>query len=150
MDSLRYAQILLKYRPRSEKEIRDRLSLKGYDKKSIEEVVEKLYRCDLIDDFEFAKYWMGFRLLYSPRSRSFAIFELKRKGVSLDIIERVLRDFEDIDEKDTILKLAKKKAKSMSKIKDRTIRIRRLYAYLARRGFSFSESKEAIEMVIKD
>ena len=150
MDSFRYAQILFKYRPRSEREIRDRLCLKGYNVESVEKTVEKLNKCGLIDDFEFVKYWLGYRLLYSLRSKSYAIFELKKKGVSLDVIEEVLKEFESIDEKDTIFKLAKKKAKSMNKIKDHNTKMRRLYAYLGRRGFSSLASREAIKSVLNN
>ncbi|MDP8216420.1 MAG: regulatory protein RecX [Candidatus Kaelpia imicola] len=150
MDSFRYAQILLKYRPRSEEEIKERLSLRGYDSENIKEVVRRLKQCGLINDLKFAKYWMEYRLLYSSRSKFYTVFELKRKGVSGDIIESILRDFEAVDEKDIVFRLAEKKVKSMSKIKDRLTKRRRLYAYLGRRGFGSSISREAINSVLSD
>ncbi len=145
MDSFSYVQILLRYRPRSEKEVRERLALKGYESKVISETVEKLKRSDLIDDFEFAKYWLSYRLSYSLRSKSYAVFELKVKGVSEEIIDKAFKEFEAVDEKDIIFKLAEKKAKSMSRIKDRNTKLRRLYAYLGRRGFNSLVSRDAVE-----
>ncbi|MDP8253696.1 MAG: regulatory protein RecX [Candidatus Kaelpia aquatica] len=150
MDSFRYAQMLLKYRPRSEEEIKERLSLRGYDSESIKEVVEKLKQCDFINDLEFAKYWMRYRLSSNLRSKFFTVLELKRKGVSKEIIESVLRDFDIVNEKDIVFSLAEKKVKSMNKIKDSLTRRRRLYAYLGRRGFGSSISREAVNSVLSD
>jgi len=150
VDSFRYAQMLLKYRPRSEEEIKERLSLRGYDSESIKEVVEKLKQCDFINDLEFAKYWMRYRLSSNLRSKFFTVLELKRKGVSKEIIESVLRDFDIVNEKDIVFSLAEKKVKSMNKIKDSLTRRRRLYAYLGRRGFGSSISREAVNSVLSD
>lgn len=142
--------MLLKYRPRSEEEIKERLSLRGYDSESIKEVVEKLKQCDFINDLEFAKYWMRYRLSSNLRSKFFTVLELKRKGVSKEIIESVLRDFDIVNEKDIVFSLAEKKVKSMNKIKDSLTRRRRLYAYLGRRGFGSSISREAVNSVLSD
>jgi len=150
VDSFRYVQILLRYRPRSEGEIRERLSRRGYDSENIKDVIRRLKQCDLINDLEFAKHWMEYRLSYNPRSKSYTAFELKRKGVSQDIIESVLKDFETVDENDIALRLAKKKARNMSKIKDSLTKRRRLYAYLGRRGFSSSVLRETVNSVLNN
>ncbi|MCK4261812.1 RecX family transcriptional regulator, partial [bacterium] len=52
-----YALNLLSFRPRSSKEVRDRLKRKDYDEKVIEEAVENLGRIGLLNDEEFARSW---------------------------------------------------------------------------------------------
>lgn len=55
----------LSYRPRSEAEVRRKLREKNVEDEVIEVVVERLTRTGLLDDREFARYWVENRLQFT-------------------------------------------------------------------------------------
>lgn len=135
-----YERVLrfLSYRPRSEKEVRDyaegkirSLRAPSFAKASegkqkiIEEVIGKLKKQGLIDDEEFARWWLEQRSRFRPRGKIALKIELKRKGVSQEIIEKIIN--QKFDELVLAKKAVKKKVKGEQKISQ----------YLARRGFSW-------------
>ena len=150
MDPFRYVQLLLKYRPRSEHEIRKRLKIRGYGIEEIEKVILKLSRLDLIDDFSFAKYWINYRLAFNPKSRFYIEMELKKKGVSDEVIKEAFETFKNIDDKELACRLFEKKVKSLAKVKDEQVKRRRVYAYLLRRGFRYGLIKELMQGLFRN
>ena len=81
----------LSFRPRSSSEIRAYLARKGFSEAVIGEVLDRLSQSRLVDDAEFASYWIGNRQRFSPRGRRALLMELRQKGISLDIIEPLLK-----------------------------------------------------------
>lgn len=148
LSAYRYAQLLLKYRPRSEFEIRTRLLRRHYDKSEIEDVISKLKKLDLLDDASFAKFWIQYRLSSNPRSKFLLKIELKKKGVSEKLIENAFELRTDLDERALAYSLAQKKYRILKRESDLIKKKRRLYSYLQRRGFKYSLSKEVIENLI--
>jgi len=73
----------LGYRPRSESEVRQRLLHHGFDVECTEHTIRSLKERGLVDDVEFARFWIENRETFSPRSRRLAGWELRRKGLSL-------------------------------------------------------------------
>ena len=59
----------LGYRPRSEAELRQRLSRRSFDSASIEAVLKLLKEQALVDDVAFAQFWRESRQSFRPRSR---------------------------------------------------------------------------------
>ena len=134
--AISYAHCLLNYRPRSEKEIRDRLIYKGFDRDAVDSVVSQLKEKSFIDDYDFARLWAGSRLQSSGKGFIKIKQELLQKGVSEDIIDRVIiRIKESFDEYDSANSLIKRRLVLMAGL-DRGKALQRLYAYLKRRGFS--------------
>ena len=136
----------LGYRPRSEAEIRQRLQRHGYESENIEKSLARLKEQGLVDDTAFARFWKENRETFSPRSRRMTGLELRRKGLSNDIIEQVISE---IDEKDSAYRAALKKAPRLSTKEYQDFR-QRLGDYLGRRGFNYSTIKEIIEKVWKE
>ena len=130
-----YAFLLLKYRPRSEKELAQRLKRKKFEEKIILRTLSFLKEKKFIDDDYFAGAWIDSRLkrpLGLRRIRQ----ELLIKGVDKEIIERQLEEIrEDYYEADVVRGLAEKQF-SRSKTVDLRKAKARVYAYLMRRGFS--------------
>src|SRR6266540_3535544 len=60
---------LLARRPRSQREIRDRLRQKGFPLETIEAAIGKLEGWRYVDDAEFARYWVDNREANRPRGR---------------------------------------------------------------------------------
>jgi len=123
----------LSYRPRSEFELKERLSRRGFDGDSVEAVLARLKEAALVDDVEFARFWHDNRQTFSPRSRSLTSMELRRKGVAEEVIRRVTDTASD-DESAYRAALAKARRLPLSSYQ--TFR-RRLGDYLRRRGFGY-------------
>jgi regulatory protein len=136
----------LGYRPRSEAEIRQRLQRHGYDSEDIEKAITRLKEQGLVDDIAFARYWKDNRETFSPRSQRMTKLELKRKGLSNDIIEQVIGE---IDERDSAYRAALKRASRLSASEYQVFR-QRLGTYLGRRGFNYNIIKEITERVWKE
>jgi regulatory protein len=122
----------LSYRPRSEAELRDYLLEKEFPENAVEEVLARLNRVGLVDDAEFARYWIDNRARFRPRGGRMLHYELQQKGVASEAIEEALADY---DELAAVRKVAREQARRLRHLPPDKFR-RRLYARLARRGFS--------------
>ncbi len=135
----------LSYRPRSEAEVRRNLRKKSLDDEVITKVVERLTRAGLLNDREFALYWVENRFQFRPRGARALRYELREKGVSASIIAKVL---EDLDEEAAARKVAEARLRQLAHLEPRDFR-RKLGAYLARRGFSYAVTKPLIEEMLE-
>ena len=135
----------LSYRPRSEAEVRRRLRKKGVEDEGVEVVVERLTRAGLLNDREFARYWVENRLQFNPRGARALRHELREKGVPASIIADTLADF---DEETSARRAAEAGMRRLAHLEPRDFR-RRLGAYLARRGFSYAVVKPLIEEMLE-
>ncbi|OIP02972.1 hypothetical protein AUK18_02885 [Candidatus Beckwithbacteria bacterium CG2_30_44_31] len=107
---------LLSYRPRSIREIKKRLTKTNADTNTINRVINNLIEQNLLNDQEFARWWVDQRVKFRPRGNYALTQELAQKGLDREIIDSVLLSF------DAELALAKKLPQSK----------------LSSRGFSFS------------
>ncbi len=123
----------LSYRPRSESELRKKLSQPGVDGALQEAVITRLKERGLLDDTAFAQFWKDNRESFSPRSRWLTRLELRQKGVASDIIDQVV---EAIDDDDSAYRAALSKTRSLTQSNYQGFR-RRLSEYLKRHGFSY-------------
>lgn len=137
---LNYATI----RPRSEKEIKDYLKRKKINELIHLYIIKKLTKLKLLDDLEFAKWWVEQRQEFSPKAKRILNYELRIKGISNEIISNTLEDIE-IDE----LKIAKDLIENKSykwERYDENERKQKISQYLASKGFNW----EIIKSVITD
>lgn len=132
--ALQSALKLLDYRPRTEKEIRQRLYSKGYDTQEIENVIKRLREANLVHDQQFAQMWVENRCEFHPRSQRMIRYELRNKGVSETIIDQALTD--GLDEAELAKRAAERYALKLDP-SDRLEFRKKLSAFLARRGFSY-------------
>ncbi len=132
-------------RPRSEKEVRDYLYKKIFekklDKKYIDLIIEKLRAKKYLDDYRFSEYYVENRFLKKGISKKRLQMELFKKGIKKEIVEEVLSgsDRNDIDEIKKII------AKKRDKYTDE-----KLIQYLCRQGFLFELSQELVRSYGKD
>lgn len=137
---------LLGFRSRSVAELRRKLLQKGEPAAQIEEVIARLLDQKLLDDADFARQFARTKLLGAGASRRRIAQELTRKGVPREIADHALdglHESEGIDLDGAIHRVAEKKWKSLAKLHDSTRR-RRLYAFLARRGFDLDEIRSVM------
>lgn len=142
-EALGYAYRLLKFRPRSEYELRQRLKRKGYLESTIKEALFFLKQKGLIDDVEFARIWVESRLKRPLGIRRIKQ-ELKVKGIGRDLIEQVIESIgEEYSEEETIKNLVRRRWEKLKHIEDEKAK-RRIFLYLLRRGFSSDMIQEAL------
>jgi len=126
----------LTIRPRSNKELADKLHDKKFSDPVITAVLEHVTRLGYLDDGKFAAQWAASRI----RSRGFGKRrleqELRIKGISRDIIKETLTTlFEESAESDIARKEAEKKLRTLTRFEPQ-VRRRRLAGFLERKGFS--------------
>ncbi|MFL5759382.1 MAG: regulatory protein RecX [Thermomicrobiales bacterium] len=136
---------LLAARPRSVREIRDRLRRKGYEPATIDRAIEKLEGWNYVDDTEFARYWVENRSAHKPRGHRLLEQELRQKGVDRELVKKVISAAE-IDEAAAALDLARAKFPSY-KNEDPQVARRKLIGFLQRRGFDYDVIKPALDQL---
>ena len=142
------AYALLRQRPRSEFEIRNRLKLKGYGLEIVDGVIEVLRRAGEIDDERFAKLWVDSRMQMNPAGDVVLRYELKEKGLSDAIIEAALaKKAEEYDEYDVAFNMAGERFERLKKL-DRKKALKRLYDFLLRRGFKYETVRKVVEKMV--
>jgi len=145
-EAIRYAFRLLKFRPRSEYELHQRLKKRGFPEPTIKETLFFLKEKGLINDLEFARIWVESRIK-KPLGINRLKQELKIKGVDKGIIERVIEIVSSkYDEEEIIKNLICRRWEKLKHIEPEKAK-RRLFLYLLRRGFSSDEVQEAINQI---
>lgn len=134
------------YRPRSEREVRDRLRKREYSDEAIEIAIEKVQYWGYLDDAEFARLWVDNRVQHRPRGERLLAQELRQKGIDRDVISTVLEETE-LNEYDAALELARKRAPRLANLDEQT-RERRLSQYLARRGYGWDVIRPVLDEVL--
>lgn len=141
-----YAFLLLKFRPRSEKELSYRLKRKKFQEAVIKEVVSVLKESDFINDSSFAKGWISSKLK-KPLGFIRIKEELKAKGVDSQIIEEQIQEIKkDYSEEDVVMDLARKRFKKIKGLKHLKAK-NRVFAYLLRRGFSVDTVNDVLRRI---
>jgi len=127
------------YRPRSEREVRDRLRRREFRPDAIDYAIEKMRGWNYLDDRAFAEFWVENRTEHSPRGRRALQSELQAKGIDRAVVGDVL-EATDLHEADSALELARKRLRSLSNLDEATQK-RRLGAFLGRRGYGWDVIK---------
>jgi regulatory protein len=130
----------LSFRPRSTRELEDYFRRKGVEPATAEAVIERLRRINLINDDEFARFWVENRQSFRPRGARALRMELRQKGLSGDTIEEALEQLGDEDE--IAANAGRKKMGSYRNLDERTF-VTRMIGFLQRRGFSYGVAAKA-------
>lgn len=140
----------LSYRPRSEKEIRFYLIkqtksiAKDKRDKLISLVIKKLIKKKLVDDYEFANWWVKQRQTFRPKSKRIISLELRQKGLDSSTIQTAVSE---IDELAAARLVATKKQKVLTLLDQRTAKAK-LIGFLQRRGFTWEIIKSTVDEFI--
>ncbi|MCD6351545.1 MAG: RecX family transcriptional regulator [Armatimonadetes bacterium] len=139
---------LLARRSRSRTELWRRLKTRKFSKSTIEVVLDELEGLGYVDDREHARAWAQ-QALKSGRAGPAAIrAKLRQQGIASEIVrEAVDEALEGTDEEEIALRLGEKRLRSLEGLDIRT-RQRRLYSYLARRGFSHEVIRNVVTSLI--
>lgn len=132
---------LIDYAEQTEKGLYDKLVRAGFDKNICAEVISKVKNAELINDEDYAERY-ALRCSENGISKKEAVYKLTAKGIKKEIAQAAAEKA-DFDENSQIRMLIKKKYKSKL-IKDPK-NTEKVFAALARKGFSFSAIREELK-----
>lgn len=130
----------LNYRPRSEAEVRRNLEEHHIPEQTICQVVERLKGNGLLNDERFAQNWIENRSEFHPRSRRALAMEMRQHGLDSETIDQALQD---VDDEQLAYQAAVKQARKLKDLEWADFRMK-LTSYLARRGFAYDSTKQAV------
>lgn len=151
----------LSYRPRSEKEVSQHLllklktkkenedsdlELKNY-KKAVSEAILFLKKHQQINDHDFALWWVEGRRRFKKTGDQILKSELFSKGISKEIIIKVLEE-NQVDPEKLALEAAKKKITSYQKLDPKEFKIK-MGQYLLRKGFNWDVISSVVDTLTK-
>lgn len=135
---------LLKFRLRSEGEVREKLAAGNIPAPLIEPTIERFKDLKLIDDHQFAKEWIASRLK-RPLGINRIRQELRKKGIEKTMIEASLKAaVNSYDEEAVVTELAQHRMTKYKDIDPQKSK-QRVYGYLQRRGFNTNTIIQVIQ-----
>lgn len=142
---------LLSARPYTVRQLRRKLIQKEVPADEVDAVVQRLVAAGLLDDAKYAVAYARSKLVGQGASARRVGQDLARKGVSAEISEQAIADVvidEEVDTRAVIERVARKKFASMGDLEPVVLR-RRLFAFLARRGYELDEIRDAVAAIGK-
>ena len=138
---------LLAERPRSRKEISDRLASARFDEEVISLVLYKLEKEKLLDDRDFAEQWVHSRGLKYGASRISR--ELRMKGIDADTASEVLESLSEDEQLLRAADFALRKIRSQRSGEDPQKLKQRVTAAIVRRGYSWNIALKAYHYALQ-
>lgn len=141
---------MLAFRARSIRELRRGLVKKGEPEDQVDAAIERLVSAGLLNDEDYARGYVRAKVAGPGFSRRRLRGELYRRGVARDVADQAINEVfesEETDEAAIIERVAVKKARSLEKL-DPDTRRRRLYAFLARRGYELDDIRQIMTKVL--
>lgn len=131
----------LAYRPRSEKELRDRLSRRGFSRRVVGATLDRLRGLGYLDDAAYARFYAETQQASRPRSRRLLQVELRRRGVAPPVAEEAT---EGVSDEDAAYLAAQRRVGALRGLEYQRFR-ERLGSFLTRRGFSYEVARRTLD-----
>lgn len=142
---------LLSARPYTVRQLRRKLIQKEVPGPEADAVVERLLGAGLLNDEKYALAYARSKLVGQGASVRRVGQDLARKGVNAEISKQAIADIvleEEVDTRAVIERVARKKIASMGDLEPIVLR-RRLFAFLARRGYELDEIRDTVAAIGK-
>lgn len=137
------ALYLLERRPYSEYMLRKKLILNAYPNDIIDEVVEFLKQYRYLDDYMYIQMYVNQSV--SKKSKKQFVFDLKRKGISKELLEQYFDEYPYCEEQ-RLSEQMERYVKNMDlqdwKVQQRVIR------YFLGKGFSYPHIRECVQRML--
>lgn len=140
---------LLAFRARSSAELGRALVRKGEPADLVARAVGRLQEQGLLDDAAFAESFTRAKVLGAQQSRRRVQQDLARRGVARAVTDAAIAtvfEEEAVDQRAVVEQAARKKLRSLARLEP-VVRRRRLYAFLARRGYDGEDIRRAMAVV---
>ncbi len=139
-------------RARSAHELERWLLQRGFDRADVTDAVQRLTEIGAIDDSQFARAFARSRALGKGMSRRRLAQELARRGVAATMADAAIAEVleeESVDER-ALLEAAARKKLAVLRGQDAETVKRRLYGYLARRGYASDDIAAVLRRVMAE
>ena len=132
---------------KTEKEVVEKLQMKGYEEKHIECAIQFLKEYKFLNDDYYAEAFIRDKLNSKGSMRIKQ--DLIKKGIPREVIEEKLEGIDKDDERETAKVLAEKKLRVIRKSENDTYKISgKLYRFLISKGYTYDVVKEVIKDVM--
>ena len=141
-----YALNLLSARPYSTQALHRKLIQKEYSAADADDAIRRLVSAGLLDDAKYAEQYARSKMVSTGASKRRLTQDLYRKGIKADVATAAIANVITDDEIDTavvIERVAKKKLAQLGDLEPLVLR-RRLFGFLARRGYDVDEIKRVV------
>jgi regulatory protein len=146
-----YALNLLGARPYATTALRKKLIQKQYSAADADDVIRRLVDNGLLNDAKYAEQYARSKILATGASKRRLQQDLYRKGIKGDLATTAISNIleqEEIDPAVMIERVAKKKLAQLGDLEPLVLR-RRLFAFLARRGYDLDEIKSVMGRLVR-
>jgi regulatory protein len=144
-----YALNLLSARPYATRALHRKLIQKQYSAADADDAIRRLVDNGLLDDAKYAEQYARSKILSTGASKRRLTQDLYRKGIKGDVATSAIANVIDQDEIDpaaVIERVARKKLAQLGNLEPVVLR-RRLFAFLARRGYDIDEIKRVVSIL---
>ncbi len=138
------------FKPRTEKQVREKLRRMDFHAEQIDDAVEFLYEFDYLNDKRFALMYINDYLLRKSVGKEKLRVELMKTGIDKDTIAEALTERFPEDENENMLRTVATKKLALLWRKKPADRIKALQTYLRGQGFSFSDIRSVVDEILED
>jgi regulatory protein len=141
-----YALNLLSARPYATSALHRKLIQKQYSAADADDAIRRLVDNGLLNDSKYAEQYARSKIVSTGASKRRLQQDLYRKGIKGDVATNAIASVLEQDEIDpavVIERVARKKLAQLGDL-DRLVLRRRLFAFLARRGYDVDEIKSVV------
>lgn len=146
-----YALNLLAARAYTVRNLRRKLIQKEFEPSDVDATMSRLVESGLVDDARFASEFARQKLVIGQSSARRVEQELLKRGIAAEVARSAVAgtiEDEGVDTQASAENVARKKLRSLEGL-DTDVQRRRLFGFLARRGFGLDDIKRAILVVLK-
>jgi len=146
-----YALNLLSARPYSTSALYRKLIQKKYSAADAESAIRRLVDNGLLDDAKYAEQYARSKILTTGTSRRRLQQDLYRKGIKGEVATTAIANVieqEEIDTDAVVERVARKKLAQLGDLEPLVLR-RRLFGFLARRGYDLDEIKSVVTRLVR-
>jgi regulatory protein len=150
LSAYNYALNLLAARPYSTQTLRRKLIQKEYSAADADEAIRRLVDNGLLNDAKYAEQYARSKILTTGASKRRLQQELYRKGIKGELATTAIANVieqEEIDPAAVVERVARKKLAQLGDLEPLVLR-RRLFAFLARRGYDLEEIRAVVSRLI--
>lgn len=138
-----YAYLLLSYKARTSAELKGRLIRKGFSPDVVQATLARLAELGLVNDEQFARQFTEDRVNVGHKGTWRVRAELRKRGVAREQIDQAIAAAPDetAAAREVVLKF-----RARNKRLEPDVLRRRLYGFLARRGFSVDTIRQVLDL----
>ena len=131
---------------KSEKELKDKLILKGYGNEAIDKTISFLKEYNFLSDNNYAKMYVKDKSRVQGKNK--IKFDLIKKGINDNIIEEEISNIDREDEREGAYNLAVKKYNTFAKRENDKFKLsQKLYRFLLSKGYDYDTVSYAVKKV---